>query len=110
METTKYRRRSYDGIFAFLEYQVEKKFLFFKWKAWKNIAYPNQDRARGYWGCDFAMLVSTYTWDNLDSFVKRYPNINDYYENYFYPQMEKYNERLSEHRERIEKETSLKYY
>lgn len=69
---TKYRIISIDGIYSYLQYLKEYKFLFFKWKKWKLIKNATLDPY-----CLEVEYISSYKY-NIQSFVSRYNDINEY--------------------------------
>ena len=69
-----------DGYCNFLQYKETKKFLWFKRTKWTNVWRPYFHRS---WGRDDILghdiFITSYT-TNLPSFVKKWPNIETYFE------------------------------
>ena len=75
---TKYRTKN-DGYWDYLQYEKEvTKFHFWKRKEWSYILDAQFYHNRLADGFDFNRLINSYN-HNLESWVKRYPNIEDWY-------------------------------
>lgn len=78
---TKYRTIS-NGHWDYLQYEVEYKFFFF-WtrKNWEYVWKPYCDKATGdYYGSEDNCYINSLRDGNLEKFVQRWPNIEEYFE------------------------------
>lgn len=76
-QKTKYRKEC-DGWKDFLQYAMQHRFLFFKWETWHYVPKAYYDWIWGRDGSDEERLVNSYD-ENLNSFVKEWPYIEDYF-------------------------------
>ena len=78
---TKYRTIS-NGHWDYLQYEVEYKYLFF-WtrKRWEYVWKPYCDKATGtYYSGEYNSYISSLKDGNLEEFVQKWPNIEEYFE------------------------------
>jgi len=80
---TKYRQVNYSGYNDYLQYEKEITVLgLFKIKFWRGVWRPFYDRIKGrqdLGGFGWNNYVNSYT-DDLEKFVKRWPEIDKYFE------------------------------
>lgn len=92
------------GYFWWLYYRVEKKFLWFKWHKWYLVPKPYWDKIRGsmdLMGWDSYVTTASVSVRYLDSFKASYPKIEDYFNDYYWPEMQRLKDKAREYWDEI---------
>jgi len=74
-------RSVFDGYKWFLQYKKTKRFLFFKWPAWRDVWKPYYDPiyGRSVDTTGVKCYVHSYTSSTFECFRSQWPDVNEYF-------------------------------
>lgn len=106
---TKYRTIN-NGHWDYLQYQVERKTWWGGTKnEWHYVWKPYYDEVSGRSACDDSLYINSLRDGNLEKFVEKYPDIEDYF-NMIRPKQEALEQKSREWRKKYEeKKDTIKY-